>query len=167
MNGHVPPSNNGQEPSLHEQLKMLRTVGLEKRIGITDRVVRLKSVDPAALLKSGECPDILTPVLMRCIYGNGNEAVRNFVQREEFVDEVSVSDALHYLETIDRVVALAIADETNVQELTLDEKKLIFRLALGSAEMLVLFRHEPAPPMDTVEKSNDVSQAPARGFWRR
>lgn len=154
MNGHAPTSN---DQPLFEQLAQIRKGGIEKTL-FTGRTILLKSVQPADLLRTGDCPDILTPVLMRCIYGDPNEAVKEFVNQEEHQTEHSISDALKYLETIDRVAVAAIADGTDIADLTLEEKKLIFRLALGSAEMLVLFRYEAAQPLAALAQGDNVSQ---------
>jgi hypothetical protein len=61
------------------------------------------------------------------------------------------------MELLDRIAAKSITDGTKVEELTLAEKKLIFRFALGSNELLVSFRYEPqqSPAVVAVVEESD------------
>ena len=69
----------------------------------------------------------------------------------------STSDALAFVDAIDRIVAKSIADGTPVEELTIGEKKWIFRLALGGAELLITFRLQPQGDVAVVEEGEQAT----------
>lgn len=152
--------NNGTNADLptYEKLNVMRAEGWPQTLG-TGRVVHLRTVEPADLLRDGECPDILTPLLLKSLYTpNRDQAVGDFLEEPFGTKE----NALKYMEMIDHIAGKAIADDTDLRALSFAEKKFIFRLALGSSELLVNFRlqlEEPATVVEPVAEGDDLSQA--------
>jgi hypothetical protein len=127
--------------SFIERLAIMHEKGWKQVMPGTGREIRLCAVEPASLLRSGNCPDILTPLM------------------ESSSDDVE--QAVKYADSIDAVVGAAIADDTPLGNLTLREKKWIFRLVLGAAEALVFFRYEgPTPVVESLAQI-EPSSAPA------
>jgi len=67
--------------------------------------------------------------------------------------------ALSFLKAIDLVCSLAIADGTPVEDLVLSEKRWVFRLVLGPAEHLILFRYEPSEDVEPVDEGDPILEA--------
>lgn len=142
--------------SLAERLDIMRATGWEQILPPTGRKILLRSLEADKLLRDGECPDILTPLLIRSIYDELNDtAIREFLD----TPAVILEDALKYVDMLNLIAGKAIADGTKVTDLTLAEKKWIFRLVLTGAETLVYFRFEPTPDVALVAEVNDVPQA--------
>jgi hypothetical protein len=119
----------------------------------------LRYLEPAALLREGKMPDNLTPLVMKSVYGDidGND-INKFLYKDNGADAAA---ALAHLETIDFVVKRAIADNTKVEDLTLGEKRWIFRLVMGDAETLATFRLNEDPDVGDVDSGEDVPSATA------
>lgn len=148
-------SKNGKEPEPEgvSLLRKMRTEGIEQTLPGTERVVRLKVVDAPSLLREGKMPDILTPLLIRSVYQDLDDSeLRAFLGNAKG----NVVDALSLLETIEFVCQQAIMDKTVLDDLTLAEKRWIFRLAMGPAEILTTFRYDPNPDVASVDESEDL-----------
>lgn len=161
MNGHT----NGAQRELatYERIALMRRDGWEQTF-TTGRKIRLRTLEPDMLLREGDCPDILTPLLLKSLYSNHrDDEVREFLEQPL----PTAQDALAFVELLNLIALRTIVDDTKVEELTLAEKKLIFRFALGSSELLVDFEYTPPQLVDAVPQSDDVSQAPQRSFWGR
>lgn len=157
-NGVVDARKPEDDPDLPvaERFGVMRLTGWEQIIPTTGRRVRLRTIEPADLLRSGECPDILTPLVLRCIYQElTDRELREWLEKPL----AQVDDALKYMEMLDLVVAKGIADDTVVSALSLGEKKWIFRFVLGTAEILVTFRYEPQSDVATVAQGEPSPQA--------
>lgn len=154
-NGH-----NGAKPEDDSELTTGQKVsvmfmkGWEQTLPATQRKIRLRTVRPADLLRSGECPDILTPLVLRSIYEEMTDQ-----EWREWLDKPleRVADAIAYADMLDTVCRLGIADDTEVASLSDGEKKLIFRFIMGPAEMLVLFRYEEEPDVEPMAQGEGVS----------
>lgn len=141
-----------QEETPEELVRQLKTKGLEQKLP-SGRVIRLKVPDHRALLKEGKMPDILTPLVMRSVYQDLPERdVKGFVERTPTNPE----DALKYMDTLDFVAKHTITDETKLEDLLLSEKRWIFRLVMGAAELLITFRHKPEDDVEPVAEVEDV-----------
>lgn len=137
---------------LYERIRLMRQEGWEQTFS-TGRTVRLRTLEPDMLLREGDCPDILTPLLLRSLYGDDrNQAVKEFLEQPFGTKE----DAFAYVEMLNLICAKSICDGTKVEELTLAEKRLIFRFALGSSELLVSFEYEPPPTVAAVAQGDNV-----------
>src|SRR5574338_294558 len=137
-----------------ELLHEMRERGIEQRIPGTDRVVRLRALDAPSLLREGKMPDILTPLVIRSVYQDlSDQELRNFLGQPKG----SVTDALSLLETMDFVCERSIMDDTSLADLTLGEKRWIFRLVMGPAELLCTFRYDPALDVEYLDEGEDLS----------
>jgi len=156
MNGHSPSNGNGSgsEQPFGDKMKIMRRDGWEQTLP-SGRTIRVRALEPHMLLRDGDCPDILTPTLLRSLYEGQDAAARAFLTTEL----PGTEEALAFVDAIDRIVAKSIADGTDVSELTIGEKKWIFRLALGGAELLLTFRLEQARDVAIVEEGEPVSPA--------
>lgn len=127
--------------SVPEKLAIMRKQGWRQIIPNSSREVRLRTVEPADLLRSGDCPDILTPLMLKGIYQElSDKELREWLEKPL----VSKEEALAYSDMLTKIAELSLVGDTvKVAELTQAERKWIFRFALGAAEMLVFFRYEP------------------------
>jgi hypothetical protein len=159
LNGHN--GTNGAKPEITtaDKIAVMRREGWEQVVPTTGRVIRLRTVEAADLLRSGDCPDILTPLMLRSIYQElTDREIREWLERP--VDTgTQVEDAIKYLDMLDLIAGKGIADDTAVSDLSLGEKKFIFRFVLGPSEMLVLFRYEPRTDVAAVAEEQPLSQA--------
>lgn len=133
----------------------MKSKGIEHKIPGTGRLVRLRTLDASELLREGKIPDILTPLVVKSVYQDlTDKEVRDFLGQ----NRGKVDDALTMMDTMNFVVGKAIADNTKVADLTLGEKRWIFRLAMGPAEILVSFRYDPNADVEPVAEGEDVPQ---------
>jgi hypothetical protein len=158
-NGHngngATPAETPAELPLYERIRIMRQEGWEQTF-TTGRRVRLRTLEPDVLLREGDCPDVLTPLLLKCLYGSRrDDDVREFLDTPLGTKE----DAFAYMDLLNLICAKSICDGTKVEELTLAEKRLIFRFALGSSELLTSFVYEPPSVVAAVAQSDDLSQA--------
>lgn len=151
-------STNGAhpEPSVADNIATMRQKGWEQTIPTTGRVICLRAVEPGELLMSDDCPDILTPLMLRSVYEElTDREIRAWLEQPLARKE----DALAYLQMLDIICTKGIADGTPVSALTLGEKKFIFRFVLGPAEMLVLFRYQAPADVAPAPQGEGVPQA--------
>jgi hypothetical protein len=145
-----------QEPSFAELMAEMHSIGSLQRIPGTERLVRMRTLDVPSMLANGKMPDILTPLVIKSVYQDiTDKEVQEVIQQHKGDKE----EALAMLETLDFVCKHAIADSTQVSDLTLAEKRWIFRLALGSAELLINFRYEPEFDVAELVPGDKVQQA--------
>jgi hypothetical protein len=152
-NGHDKPAPEiPADLPVYERIRLMRESGWEQTFS-TGRRVRLRTLEPDMLLKDGDIPDVLTPLLLRSLYGDDrNTAVKEFMDQPLGTKQ----DAFAYVEMLNLICAKSICDGTKVEELTLAEKRLVFRFALGSSELLVEFEYKPPPDVASVAQGNDV-----------
>jgi hypothetical protein len=159
MNSH---NGNGNSPQsavhspqsdlpIYERIRIMREKGWEQTFS-TGRTVRLRTLEPDMLLREGDCPDVLTPLLLRSLYGDDrNASVKEFLEQPFGSKE----DAFAFVELLNLICSKSICDGTKVEELTLAEKRLIFRFSLGSSELLVSFTY--TPPESEQEPNNETT----------
>ena len=136
-----------------EALSEMKAKGTEVLIPGTERLVRLRTLDAEALLREGKIPDILTPLVIKSVYEElSDREVRGVLTQSRGSKE----DALAMLEAIDFVVEKSIADGTKAKDLTLGEKRWIFRLAMEPAELLTTFRHDPNADVESLAEGDEV-----------
>lgn len=139
-----------------ELLQTMKAHGVEQVIPGTERKIRLRAVDAPTLLKEGKMPDILTPLVVKSIYQElDDKELRHFVGQQK----ETVEDALKHIDALNFIAAKTIADSTKVEDLTLAEKRWIFRLVMGPAELLVTFRYDPNPDVESLAEGEDVQSA--------
>lgn len=143
-----------QEPA--DFMDEMRSKGIEHRIPGTGRHIRLRSVDAPTLLRDGKMPDLLTPLLVKAVYQDlSDKEIRDYLGQ----NKGKIEDALKMVDTMDFVVGKAIADGTKLSDLTVGEKRWIFRLVMGPAELLITFRYDPTAIVEPVAEGEDVQQA--------
>lgn len=137
-------------------------------------VVRMRSVTPDMLLKTGRIPDVLTPLVMKMLFPPKEEdnyrfpdEVDNFV----FTQRDEQAETLEMIRSVDYVVKAALVyprvvdkptqeDEIAVEDLELRDRFWIFRLALMPAEVLSTFRLQPQGDVEAVaDEQGDKQQA--------
>jgi hypothetical protein len=141
------------QPTTVEALAEFRRNGKEIIIPSTGRPVTLKQISLGKLLSEGKVPDILTPLAIKSIYSNiSDEDARGFID----ANVESQKAALAHLAAIELVVQNALADQCQylMTELTIGEKRWIFRLALLPAEILATFRSDEDVDVDNVGESD-------------
>lgn len=144
-----------KERTISELLAEMNTKGIEFKIPGSERIVRIRNLDAPTLLREGKMPDILTPLVIRSIYQEiSDKEIREFLGQ----NKNTVNDALALLETMDFVAERVIMDGTRVAELTLGEKRWLFRVAMEPAELLVSFRYDPNDDVADVDESHEVQQ---------
>jgi hypothetical protein len=142
-----------EEAKPEELVKELMSKGLEQQLPPTGRIIRLKPVNHQTLLREGKMPDVLTPLVMRSVYQDlPDKEVKNFLEQPRQKPE----DALKYIEAVDFICKHTIADNTKVEDLLLPEKRWIFRLTRGAAELLINFRHDEEANVEPVDEVEDV-----------
>lgn len=152
-------AKNGKEPEPLptgvQLLHQMRLEGIEQQIPGTDRVIRLRAIDPSSLLREGKMPDILTPLVIRSVYQDlTDQELREFLGHPK----ANVGDALSLLETMDFVCERTIMDGTEIGDLTIAEKRWIFRLVMGPAELLTTFRYDPTFDVADMDESDEVRE---------
>ena len=145
-----------KQMSMVELLEQMKRYGNPQTMPATGREIRVRSVDAADLLREGKLPDILTPLVVKSIYQDlSDREVREFLGQPR----VGVEDALAMLEAIDFIVEKTLVSGAKPSDLTLEEKRWIFRLAMGPAELLVTFRFDQTVDVESVAEGNEVREA--------
>lgn len=143
--------------SISDKLRDMRKNGAVQVLPGTHRTIRLRSVDATDLLRENKMPEILTPLVVSTIYEESSNPrkYRDYLAQ----DRGSIEGAVEFLDSVEFIVKKAIADDTKVEELTLPEKKWIFQLALGPAELLTNFRLTEESDVETVADGEELQQA--------
>lgn len=127
--------------------------GTEQILPGTGRRVKLRSLDAESLLRDGKMPDLLTPLVIKSVYQElSDRELREFVGSQRG----SIPEALSLLETIDFVVEKTLVSGATTKSLTLAEKRWIFRLVMGPAELLITFRLDETPDVEPMDEGDEV-----------
>lgn len=139
-----------------EKMAHMRQYGWPQTIPFTDRKILVRTVEPADLLRSGDCPDILAPLVYRSIHEDlSDKELREWLEQKADRKE----DAIAYLDMLDLIAMKGIADDTAVSDLALGEKRWVFRFAMAPAYFLVYFRTTAQQDVAVVAQSEPVSPA--------
>lgn len=152
----MPANKSTKKSTASELMHEMLTKGAEQKIPGTDRVVRVRTVDAPTLLRSGKVPDILTPLVMKTIYTElSDKELREFLRtgKDTVVDALAMADALNF------IAKESLMDGTKVEELTMGEKRWLFRLAMGPAELLINFRYDEDADVGDMETGKDIQPA--------
>lgn len=153
--GRTVASKKEKEKTVLELIEDMHRYGDPQTLPVTMRKVRVKSADAKALLKEGNLPDILTPLVVKSIYQDLTDTeLRKFLAEPR----AKVEDALAMADAIDYVVEKHLVSGAKLSELTSAEKRWIFRLVMGSAESLVTFRLEEEPDVEPVPEGDEVRE---------
>ena len=137
-------------------LREMKSKGIEQIMPDTLRKVRLRTINPSVLLRDEKLPDELTPLIVRMTYESlSDQVIVGHLNKKR----TSREEALGYLDMLDYVAQKAVADETKVEDLSLEEKRWIFRLVMGPADVLATFRYEQDPDVGDVDAGQDVPPA--------
>lgn len=149
--------NEKKEPMDYaERLHEMRLKGTEYKLPGTGRLVRLRALDAPTLLREGKLPDILTPLVVKSVYQElSDREVKEFMGAQRG----NAQEALSMIDAMDFVVKKSIADNTKLEDLTLAEKRWIFRMAMGPAELLITFRYDKELDVEPVVKGENIREA--------
>lgn len=151
-----------QVPSIDE-LRRIYEEGIPIRTH-TGVVVQIRPVQLDRLLTAGKIPDILTPLVMRLLFGSKPDdvefpdEVKDPVSHYVFKQREEVAEAIEYMKSIDAICEAALIDPSVVPYLPIADRIWIFQLALLRAEVLSTFRHEPPRYVETVHDQQDHAQ---------
>ena len=130
------------------------------------RRVRMRNVQPSHLLKLGRIPDVLTPLVLKILYGKAQQDdFDNFFTLREQVDEaLGVIESMRIVCTAallePRIVEEAVGeDEIQFEDLSDTEKTWIFNLAFLEAEGLSSFRDGQAADVGLVDEGQELPAA--------
>lgn len=141
--------------NIPERLKIMRKEGYPVTLPHTERKIKLRAVEAKSLLLENKMPDLLTPLVIKAVYSDlTGDDMKNFLNKtgEE------VKEALDFAESIDYICSLAIADDTPLEDLVSSEKRWVFRLVLGPAELLVTFREDEDADVGTVAEGERIQE---------
>lgn len=145
-----------KEKTILELIEDMRRYGDPQTLPVTFRKVRVRSADAKALLKEGNLPDILTPMVVKSVYQDiSDRELREFLGKPV----TKVEDALAMADAIDYVVEKHLVSGAKPGDLTPAEKRWVFRLVMGSAESLVTFRLDETPDVESVPEGDEVQPA--------
>lgn len=124
----------------------------------------MKPVQLDRLLLAGKVPDILTPLVMRMLFGTKPDD-------PEFPDEIKdpathyltkkrteAQEAIEFIESVDVICRESLVDAAAIPYLSIADRMWVFKLALMRAEVLSTFRHEPARDVEAVHDEQDNAQ---------
>lgn len=152
----MPAKKKPEVVDIPAKLKEMKSRGIEQTMPDTLRKVRLRTINPSFLLRDEKLPDELTPLIVRMTYeALPDQAIVGHLNKKRTTKE----EALGYLDMLDYVTQKAIADDTKADDLSLEEKRWIFRLVMGPADVLATFRYEQDPDVGDVDTSEDVPPA--------
>lgn len=130
-------------------------------------VVRMRPVKPAHLLRLGKIPDVLTPLVLKVLYGQAQQRDFNdFLSLREQRDE-----ALAVVESVRVVCTAALVeprivddpqadDEIHIDDLDAADQAWIFNLAFLEAKELRSFRRGQAPDVEPMAAHEEHAQPP-------
>lgn len=142
------------------EFRRVRTQGEKITIPSTGRIVRMRTVKPAYLLRLGKIPDPLAELVIRLLYGQlTNEQYQAFFDLQERKEHaVDLAESLRVVCTaalIDPVIVdePQAGNEIHIDDLEDGEQRYIFDLALLEATALSRFRQQQAANVDVVSPS--------------
>lgn len=139
-----------------ELLEQMKRYGNPQIIPGTKRQVRVKTLEARELLADTKMPDILTPLVIKSVYQDlSDREVREFLGQPK----VGVVEALALMDSIDYIVEKALVSGAKPSDLTLAEKRWVFRLVMTPAELLISFHYDEDPDVGAVDEGENVSQA--------
>lgn len=145
-----------KEKTQLELLEHMKRYGDPQTLPRTGRQVHLRTVNTKELLADDKLPDILTPLIVKSVYMDlTDNELRQFVEQQKG----SKKEALDLLDSIDYVVTKTIVSGAKLDDLTLAEKRWVFRLVMGPAELLINFRLDEESDVEPVDEGEDVPQA--------
>jgi len=146
-----------------DELRRIYDEGIPIR-SLSGLVIQVRPVRIDRLLMEGKVPDILTPLVMRMMFGKKPDDV-------EFPDEISdpvthyvtrqraeAADAVAFMQSVDVVCEAALVDASVLPYLDIVDRLWVFKMALLRAEVLSTFRHEPQRDVEAVSDQQADAQ---------
>ena len=141
-----------------DELKRMYDEGVEQPL-LSGLKVKMRPVQPDALLMSGSMPDILTPLVIKILQPAEEEAFLFPDEVNKFIDEPrgDKKSAIEFIQAVNHVCTAALVDASIVPYLTISDRLWVFKLAFYPAEVLSTFRYQPS---GNVEAIHDGEQEP-------
>ena len=146
------------------EFRRVREQGEVITIPQTGRVVRMRVVKPAALLRLGTIPDPLSDLVIHILYGKVTHAeYESFFELKERKEQaVDLADSLRVVCTAaliePRIVDEPQADdEIHIDDLEDSEQRFIFDLAMLEATGLSRFRQRQASDVEPVAPEQELA----------
>lgn len=162
-------NGNGTEPqdTPASEFRRVREQGERITIPSTGRVVRMRVVKPAYLLRLGKIPDPLAELVMGILYGTlkAGDWQKFFALPERREQTIDMLESLRVVCTAALVHPCVVDepsadDEIHIDDLEDGEQRYIFDLALREATGLSRFRAQQESNLDAVEQvENDAVPA--------
>lgn len=159
-------NGNGTEPqdTPAAEFRRVREQGERITIRTTGRVVRMRVVKPAYLLRLGKIPDPLAELVMGILYGTlkAGDWQKFFALPERLEQTLDMLESLRIVCTAALVHPRIVdepsaADEMHIDDLEDGEQRYIFDLAFREATGLSRFRAQQESGLDAVEQvENDA-----------
>jgi hypothetical protein len=147
------------------EFRSVRERGEKITIKSTGRIVRMRTVKPAYLLRLGKIPDPLSELVMGILYGKITsaqyEAFFDIAERKE--NAVELTESLRIVCTAALVEPRIVDDpqadnEIHIDDLEDREQRYIFDLALLEATDLSRFRRQQETDVEPVSQSETNEQ---------
>ncbi len=155
------------------EFRRARELGEVITLAPTGRVVRMRTVKPAALLRLGTIPDVLANLVIKLLYGQITEAEYHefFSLAERAEHAVEMADSLRIVCTAALMEPKIVEspqgdDEISIDDLEDSEQRIIFDLAMLEASALSRFRRrqeELVEPVDDGESHEQPAEPVGRG----
>lgn len=129
----------------------------------TGRVVRIKAVKPAELLRLGDIPDVLADLVIKFLYGSlTNEEYDAFFSPKEkkeqalqMIDSLRIVCACALINPVISDTPIYEGDEIHIDDLEDVEQRFIFDLAMLGASSLRDFREKQEATLESVVDEQD------------
>lgn len=146
------------------EIRSMREQGVPQTL-LSGIKVRMRTVTPDKLLRSGRVPDILTPLVSKMLFESvANEELDKFIEpREQVKENLEMIDSLNVVceaaLLYPRIVAEPVADdEIMAEDLSLADRGWVFKLAFQEAHILRRFRLETTRDVESVPDQQDDTQ---------
>lgn len=137
------------------EFRKMREQGVAQTL-LSGRKVRLRTVTPDRLLRTGKVPDILTPLVTRMLFEEvTNQELNDFIApREQAKESLEMVDAINVVCEAGLVYPRIVddpqgEDEISIDDLSLADRGWIFKLVFQPAEVLSRFRLESLTDVET------------------
>lgn len=140
-----------------EELKRAYDEGLEQEL-ISGVKVKMHSVRIEDLLRKGNLPDILTPIVIKTLFEDTHKERDAYL----FAPRQESEDTLKMIAGVDAVCEAALIDPSVVPYLSLSDRMWIFKLAFMPAAVLSTFRFRQEGDVETEGDSEGFAQPTER-----
>lgn len=121
-----------------EELRLVYEKGLPQTL-LSGVEVYMRPVQPDRLLDLGHIPDILTPIMLKGLYGDVTQELDKFLMDKR----ENMEETMKMVAAVNAVCKAALVDPSVADVLTLSDRMWLFKLAFMPAEVLSTFRLKP------------------------